>query len=618
MRPNQKAVDIVFAITGCDKSPKLPLREELNTNGFEMVYNAKGVGEAAVEREKRRKEKELLKKIKSIERKLEKKRSYRRNKVKRRAMETIRELRVKLEHSTNGITYEVYLQELRLRQEAQKQNPTLSTSKEIEKNTPVQHIDSEKSSLVNTLQIENQFKSALECMSESDFHSLGKSSNDSSVISMSSFGDLNSEDRSDDSYQERLHNYDSDDNRSDDLPDRNSLKVDASSISTKATVVTQSTVSASNVHNSRQSQVKDAKAASNSVRFKDLKPTIQDNISQARLLVDQAKNMHLSFSGESNSVASSVMTDDQLSTDDFSEECIHNANADEGSIPSSFGMEQNRYHLFVYESCPWSHRVLITRALKGLEKMITVTYVPCYWDPLGFDEQLDRPMTRDTSCWSISPCDSSDDYSSEFNYFASNHDHDSSIKVPILWDSRSKAVISGKSDEIMHILNSEFNEVALRPEIDLYQSLANVDIGTVDSWLERELCVAIYRCSQSTRQVEYSEAIDHVTAILDKVENIVKKDGFLCGGTLTAPDIRLFCILMRFDEVYRVLFKINSRRISDMPDLMKYIRDIYNIDGVKDVCDMEAIKKGYFEARVTEGQSFIVPRGGIFMKTLQC
>jgi putative glutathione S-transferase len=377
-------------------------------------------------------------------------------------------------------------------------------------------------------------------------------------------------------------------------------------------------VSASNVHNSHQSQVKDSKAASNSVRFKDVKPTIQDNISQARLLVDQAKNMHLSFSGESNSVASSVMTDDQLSTDDFSEECIQNANADEGSIPSSFVMEQNRYHLFVYESCPWSHRVLITRALKGLEKMITVTYVPCYWDPLGFDEQLDRPMTRDNSCWSISPCDSSDDYSSEFNYFASNYDHDNSIKVPILWDSRSKAVISGKSDEIMHILNSEFNEVALRPEIDLYQPLANVDIGTVDSWLERELCVAIYRCSQSTRQVEYSEAIDHVTEILDKVENIVKKDGFLCGGTLTAPDIRLFCILMRFDEVYRVLFKINSRRISDMPDLMKYIRKIYNIDGVKDVCDMEAIKKGYFEARVTEKQSFIVPRGGIFMKTLQC
>jgi glutathionyl-hydroquinone reductase len=619
MRADPRAVDIVFAITGCKESPSLPLREELNTNGFEMVYNAKGVGEAAVEKEKRKKEKELLKQIKSIERKLEKKKSYRRSKMKRRAMKSIREFRKKLEHSTNGITYEVYLEELRLRQEASELALTIDSLQEIEdKRCLLNDEYSEDLMLAHTSHIENQFKSALECMSEADFHSLGKSSNDSSIISMSSFGDFTSEDRTDDSYEERIHNYESDDNHSDVSPVRNGMKVDASSICTKTTVVTESTVSASNVHNSTSRQDIDSKTNSNTVRFKDVKPTTQDKISKARLLIDQAKNMHLSFSGESNSVASSGITDDQLSTDDSSEEGFQNANISERTKLQIFAMDQNRYHLLVYEACPWSHRVLITRALKGLEKSISVTRVPCSWDPLGFDEQIDRPMTSDTSCWSISIDNSCDHYSSEFKEFFTNFPHGfRNRKVPILWDSRRNMIISDKANEIMRILNSEFNAVASRPDIDIYQSHGKVDIDSIDSWLEKELCVAIYRCSQSTGQDEYSDAIDHVTTTLDKVEKIVKRYGFLCGGTLTAPDIRLFCVLMRFDEVYRLLFKINSRRISDMPALMEYTRDIYNIDGVKDVCDLKAIKKGYFGACVKEGQSYIVPRGGIFMKILQ-
>lgn len=618
MRADPRAVDIVFAITGCKESPSLPLREELNTNGFEMVYNAKGVGEAAVEKEKRKKEKELLKQIKSIERKLERKKSYRRSKVKRRAMESIRELRKKLEHSTNGITYEVYLKELRLRQEASELALTLDLLQEIEEKKCANDPHSEDLNLAHTSHIENQFKSALECMSEADFHSLGKSSNDSSIISMSSFGDYSSEDKTDDSYEERIHNYDSDDNRSDVSPVRNGMKVDASSICTKATVVTESTVSASNVHNSPSSQDKDSKTNSNTVRFKDVKPTTQDKISKARLLIDQAKNMHLSFSGESNSVASSCITDDQLSTDDFSDESIQNANTSERTHLQIFEMDQNRYHLFVHDACPWSHRVLITRALKGLEKSISATRVPCCWDPIGFDEQADKPLTSDTSCWSISIDSSSNHSSSEFKKLLSNFPHGfRNIKVPILWDSRRNIIISDKANEIMRILNSDFNAVASRPDIDIYQSHGKVDIDSIDSWLEKELCIAIYRCSQSTCQDEYSDAMDHVTTTLDKVEKIVKRYGFLCGGTLTAPDIRLFCALMRFDEVYRVLFKINSRRISDMPALMEYTRDIYNIDGVKDVCDLNAIKKGYFGAHMKEGNSYIVPRGGIFMKILQ-
>lgn len=612
MQPDPKEVDIVFAITGCKKSPSLPLREELNSNGFEMIHNAKGVGEAAVEKEKRKKEKELLKKIKSIERKLERKRSYRGSKVKTCAMDSIRELRVKLEHSTTGITYEVYLEELRLRQGTQKSDQTVFSSKAIEENRSVHNSYSEKSSLTHTHHIENQFNSALECMSESDFYSLGRSSNDSSIISMSSFGDLNSEGRSEDLYEEM---DDSDENRSDIKPMRNGVKVDAGSISTKATVVTESTVSASNVHHSSKSQHEDSNMTSNSVRFKDLKPTTQDNISKARLLIDQAKNMHLSFSGESNSVASSGITDDQFSTDDISEEGTKHSDIFEGPVLSSFAMDPNRYHLFVYGACQWSHRVLVTLAVKGLEKLISVTYVPCYWDPLRFDEPIDRLQIRDTSCWSISTDNSSVDYSNEFSNFVSHRMHDSGIKVPVLWDSRRKIIISDEANEIMRILNSEFNAVALRPEIDLYQSKGDADINSIDNWLDQEFCVAIYRCSQSTCQAEYSDAIDVVNEILDKVEKIVKRYGFLCGDSLTAPDIRLFCILMRFDEVYRVLFKMNSRRISDMPDLMEYIRDIYNIDRVKDVCNMNIIKKGYFEA---QGQSYIVPRGGIFMKTLQC
>lgn len=628
MNDHYRGVDIIFAIIGCKTPPILPLRQELNSNGFETVYNAKGVGEAVLEKEMRKKEEELLKKIKTIERKLESKKSYKRSKKKKRAMQTIRNLRGALEKKCmKGITYEMYLKELNLLrdqtymwEDVEDSETTYLIRKTQSRDACEFHQVERKVDELSHQQIEHEFRSAIECMSEGDFNSVDRSSNDSSsMISMSSFGDSCNDDSSLESRVKAEELEEESDTSSQSAWDDVRLD-DVLSVSTKETALTESTLSASNVHRRLPSSTSSPKSIRSTVdRVQDVKPTVHDNLTKARLLIDKAKTMKLSFSDDSSSTTSSNTTDVQTSTNDSLEQNVAQKEITLKELATDIGMSNNpRYHLIVSEGCYLSHCVLVTRSLKGLEHIISFSYIPCIWNPAETNYQIDNSMAPDTSCWSIAQNAEKNYNLKDFDAFKSifMNEHEG-LRVPILWDSESKVVLSRSANDIMRIMNFDFNQVARRPDLNLYPQEGKIDVIEVDRWLEEELCVGIHRCGQSTCQDEYNRSVASVTEIIDKIEIIIKRNGFICGGSLTAPDVRLFCILIRFDEIYRFLFKINTRRVSEMTSLMEYLRDIYNSAGVKTVSDLSAMKEKYFQVGLAKNDEFVVPRGGDFLKLLE-
>jgi len=189
------------------------------------------------------------------------------------------------------------------------------------------------------------------------------------------------------------------------------------------------------------------------------------------------------------------------------------------------------------------------------------------------------------------------------------------LTVPILWDKKEKAVLSNSSVEIMKIFNSKFNQWAKRPKLNLFPR-KNAKQKSVNDWLSASINHGVYRCGVAPSQELYDNAIDDVTTALQKAEKVVKKKGFLTGDRLTESDVRLFVTLIRFDEVYRILFNVNTKQISRMSGLFNYTRDIYQIGGVKETCDLNKIKSQYYSVN-DAGNGFIIPRGSSFMQLLE-
>mmetsp|Transcript_20040 Transcript_20040/g.23944 ORF Transcript_20040/g.23944 Transcript_20040/m.23944 type:complete len:445 (-) Transcript_20040:2074-3408(-) len=291
-------------------------------------------------------------------------------------------------------------------------------------------------------------------------------------------------------------------------------------------------------------------------------------------------------------------------------------------LPPIFIQECGRYHLFIAHACPWSHRTSVVRALKGLEDVIGMSYVNCIWDPLSlWDSRFKSEVESDVSFWSITDSiheKSTEDSESEELIFQAFKDEvldmiNGPIQVPVLWDKRKKCIISNSSVEIMWILNFEFNKWAKQAKLNLFPPGSKGKNDDVNQWIHNSINIGVYRCGVATSQDNYDEAVNELTRALDKADAIVKKRGFLAGKSLTESDIRLFVTLIRFDEVYRLLFKTNTRRISKMSGLLTYARDIYQVKKVKETCNMGAIKKAYYGARTEVG---IVPRGEGFLEIL--
>lgn len=264
-----------------------------------------------------------------------------------------------------------------------------------------------------------------------------------------------------------------------------------------------------------------------------------------------------------------------------------------------FKAEIGRYHLYVSLACPWAHRTLIFRALKGLEKMISVSVVHWYMAENGWTFDVGDGVAPDTV------------NGAQFLYQVytqAKPDYSGRVTVPVLWDKHTKTIVSNESPEIIRMFNTAFDEVG-SVQGDYYPKHLRSEIDTLNERIHTTLNNGVYRCGFATTQAAYEEAITPLFDTLDWLEDILSRKRYLTGAQITEADWRLFTTLIRFDPVYVGHFKCNIRRIADYPNLSNYLRDLYQQPGIARTVNMEHIKRHYYESHTSINPSRIVPTG---------
>ncbi len=261
-----------------------------------------------------------------------------------------------------------------------------------------------------------------------------------------------------------------------------------------------------------------------------------------------------------------------------------------------------RYHLYVSYACPWAHRTIIVRHLKGLDGVISMSAV----DPI-----------RDHRGWAFTGDEGTDlDSLNGFRflaqaYQASDPAFAGRVTVPVLWDKQAGEIVNNESSEIIRMLNGEFDEWAAEPgpALDLYPAELRDEIDQVNDFVYPHINDGVYRCGFAATQRAYDEAFEALFAGLDEVELRLSSQRYLVGDRITEADWRLFTTLVRFDSVYVGHFKCNRRRIVDYPNLWGYLRELYQVPGVANTVHMDQIKRHYYVTHTSINPSQIVPHG---------
>ncbi|MEM9214772.1 MAG: glutathione S-transferase family protein [Cyanobacteria bacterium P01_F01_bin.150] len=263
----------------------------------------------------------------------------------------------------------------------------------------------------------------------------------------------------------------------------------------------------------------------------------------------------------------------------------------------SYLTEAGRYHLYVGMGCPWAHRTLVVRALKGLAESIPVTVVEPSVNDGGWVFE-DQTQASARGCRTLK----------EF-YRLAQTGYDGRSTVPVLWDSQTQTIVNNESAEIIEILNGEFDAIAQNPSLNLYPDALKPIIDDWNKKIYHAVNNGVYRCGFAQSQVAYDQACDQLFAMLDDIDTALTHQRYLCGPTVTLADVRLFTTLFRFDIVYYGLFKCNRRRIQDYANLGPYLRDMYQLPGVAETCDLDAVKRDYYGNLFPLNPGQIIPRG---------
>ncbi|OFZ90038.1 MAG: glutathione-dependent reductase [Betaproteobacteria bacterium RBG_16_64_18] len=267
---------------------------------------------------------------------------------------------------------------------------------------------------------------------------------------------------------------------------------------------------------------------------------------------------------------------------------------------SGLRAEPGRYHLYVSLACPWAHRTLILRALKGLDETISVSVVDPYMGPEGW-RFGDRPdCTRDSVNGAALLREI---------YLKARRDYTGRVSVPALWDRKTATIVNNESADIIRMLNREFNAYASRDLPDLYPDSLRSEIDRWNDLIYRSVNNGVYRAGFAVTQDKYEAAVRSLFETLDIIEEHLGRHRYLCGTRLTEADWRLFPTLVRFDAVYHGHFKCNLQRLFDFPSLWGYTRELYQIPGVAATVDMRQIKEHYYRSHTRINPTGIVPLG---------
>jgi len=275
---------------------------------------------------------------------------------------------------------------------------------------------------------------------------------------------------------------------------------------------------------------------------------------------------------------------------------------------SGFKAEAGRYHLYVSLACPWAHRTLIMRKLKELESAISLSVV--------HPDMLEHGWTFDKGDSVIADSVNNANYMHEV-YTRAMADYSGRVTVPVLWDKKTGTIVNNESREIMRMLDTQFNSIG-DDSISYYPDELAQQIDDAIDAIYEPVNNGVYRAGFASSQSAYEEAVTELFSALDYWDSVLGKQPYMCGDVITEADWCLFTTLFRFDAVYVAHFKCNLRRIVDYHNLWPYVRELYQIPGIADTCNMEHIKRHYFFSHRMINPTGIIPRGPIldFSKTV--
>jgi putative glutathione S-transferase len=266
---------------------------------------------------------------------------------------------------------------------------------------------------------------------------------------------------------------------------------------------------------------------------------------------------------------------------------------------TSYKPETGRYHLYVSLACPWAHRTIILRKLKGLEATIGMTVVDPVRDERGWAFRDGPGHTKDPV--------NGFQFLGEA-YRASDPNYRGRVTVPVLWDTRTKRIVSNSDDDLLRMLNSEFKDFATNAD-DFYPADLRDEIDALNKLVYERVNNGVYRAGFATKQKPYERAARRLFETLDDLDGRLARQRYLLGGRMTETDWRLFPTLIRFDAVYYGHFKCNLRRIVDYQNLWPYLRDLYQHDGVAETVNFDHIKRHYYMTHGEINPTRIVPIG---------
>jgi len=273
----------------------------------------------------------------------------------------------------------------------------------------------------------------------------------------------------------------------------------------------------------------------------------------------------------------------------------------EDTPDARFAPESGRYHLYVSYACPWAHRTLIVRSLKGLAPHIDISIVDPHMGDDGWffgddPDGIKDPVNGASLLREI--------------YVKADESYTGRVTVPVLWDKKEGTIVSNESSEILRMFNSVFNGLdGVNAALDLYPEGLRAEIDAVNEGVYNDVNNGVYRNGFAGTQDAYEDAYDALFARLDTLEDILGRNRYLVGGRITEADWRLFVTLVRFDAVYFTHFKCNRQLISDFPNLSNYLRELFQVGGVAETVNMRHIKQHYFGSHKRLNPKGIVPKG---------
>ena len=264
-----------------------------------------------------------------------------------------------------------------------------------------------------------------------------------------------------------------------------------------------------------------------------------------------------------------------------------------------FQAEAGRYHLYVSLACPWAHRTLIFRKLKGLESMISVSVVNSFMGEHGWTFEPDEGVVAD-------PVQEAR-YLHQI-YTTAEPEYTGRVTVPVLWDKHQNRPVSNESAEIIRMFDSAFDGVGARAG-DYYPQALRTEIDSLNARVYDRVNNGVYKAGFATTQEAYEQAVFPLFEALDELDQRLSQQRYLLGEQITEADWRLFTTLVRFDAVYHGHFKCNLRRINDYPHLAGYVRELYQWPGVAETVNLKHIKEHYYRSHDTINPTGVVPAG---------